>query len=772
MLAHHFFDGDGVSMYTRYRDSDNSLIAQTHSMQRPYFYVCKDDLHDVDWQSFNREWPHANVHEHYDEIGADSVDGFKCIRISTASPYDILGMKKYFPRTWDADVPFSDQWLIDNVDTMPDWNPRKCWFDIEWNPDDANDFTTCWAGIDSYTGDRVCFAWRLNQDKYVVEQRDGYMLHIFCSEEAVHEAVIQYIEEMDFDILIAHAAMWADIPHMVRRFKNFKRLSPIGYVSKPRKGQRGYRFDDQPIKGRWIFDSACKGSDGSGFERVWMDSGNGQFPSRKLDAIGKHLKLGGKDDVDLTNDWVDNFYRLTDYCVQDVQLTKDIDEHINATDFFTNMVRFCGVSFTSTYEVGKFARGLVYRRSDLVFPTRSKDRRRERGSVQGATVMSPTPGLHQGVAVLDFKGLYPSIVLGDNLCWTTYRDEPSDTTRTLSNGTHWCQANQGILPSVVEYLFRERQVLKDEGNKMLEKAVKRVMASLYGLVNETLGHGMADEKIGATITAQGRASLSVLREQCEQLGYPILFGHTDSCFLSCDIDKLDNVAELVTTIVQEETGNKKLFAEPEAWMPHWFCGDVKNRYAGIIAWPEDDAGKLKVSGFEMKHSSTPPFVRDLQKNMLLMVAGAEDESDITSYIKSEVKRLRDGEVPIEDVSTSTRLSKNIRRTSDARHNPERHYPLTFGGFVKAAKYYNWNMSPDEPFKSGDSVKWTYVSGVPDGMPKTDVVGYRSVRELDGFVIATECIIEKSVRKKLRLVYDVLGWNLKRAIDLHQPKTYW
>jgi DNA polymerase elongation subunit (family B) len=770
MLAHHYFDGDGVSMYTRYRDSDNSLITKRYCPVRPYFYVCVDDLHEVDWESFNREWPHANVHD--DELGADSVDGFKCIRISTASPYDIMGMKKYFPRTWDADVPFSDQWLIDNVDTMPDWNPRKCWFDIEWNPVDGNDFTQCWAAIDSYTGDRVCFAWRKNQDKYVVEQRDGYMLHIYCSESAVHEAVIQYIEEMDFDMLIAHAAMWADIPHMVRRFKNFKRLSPLGYVSKVRKGHDGYRFDDQPIKGRWVFDSAIRGSDGTGFERVWMDSGNGQFPSRKLGDIGEHLGLGTKDDVDLTNDWTDNFYRLTDYCVQDVQLMKDIDDYLSATDFFINMVRFCGVSFTSTYEVGKFARGLVYRRTGLVFPTRSKDRRRERGSVKGATVMDPTPGLHEGVAVLDFKGLYPSIILGDNLCWTTHRDEPTETTRTLSNGTHWEQKTRGILPEIIDYLFEERQVLKDSGNKILEKAVKRVMASLYGLVNETLGHGMADERIGATITAQGRASLEVLRGLCEDMGHPVLFGHTDSCFLLCSIDNLEYVAAMVTEIVQDATGNTKLIAEPEAWMPHWFCGDVKNRYAGIIAWPEDDAGKLKVSGFEMKHSSTPPFVRELQKNMLLMVAGAEDESDITSYIKSEVKRLRDGDVPIEDVSTSTRLSKNIRRTPDARHNADKHYPLTFGGFVKAAKYYNWNMSPDEPFKSGDSVKWTYVSGVPYGMPTTEVVGYRSVKELDGFVIATEGIIEKAVRKKLRLVYDVLGWDLKRAIDLHQPKTYW
>ena len=501
-----------------------------------------------------------------------------------------------------------------------------------------------------------------------------------------------------------------------------------------------------------------------------MDSGNGQFPSRKLNEIGVHLGLGEKDDIDLTNDWRENFFRYCDYCVRDVELMKDIDLYLHATDFFMNMVRFCGVSFTSTFEVGKFARGLVNRRTELKFPSRAKDRRRERGSVQGATVMLPTPGLHKGVAVLDFKGLYPSIMLGDNLCWTTYRDEPTETTRTLSNGTHWCQENKGILPRIVEYLFEERQELKRQGNRILEKAVKRVMASLYGLVNETLGHGMADERIGATITAQGRYSLDVLRAKCEAIGHPVLFGHTDSCFILCRKDDVGRVAQAVTDVIQDATGNKKLFAEAEAWMPLWFCGDVKNRYAGLIDWPVEDAGKLKVSGFEMKHSSTPPLIRHIQKQVLMGVVQGDTEEQTTAFVKSNMEALRNGNVPVESISIITRLSKDIEPAPAYKHNPDKHYPITAGGYAKAARFANWYNGGQ--FKKGDSVRWVYVSNNMLTNHDTDVIAYDDPKDLGAFEIDIEGVINRLVRKKLRLIYDVLGWDLNKALDKHQPKTYW
>ena len=750
----------------RYRDTDGNRLSETHTWE-PCFYVDASDAIEHERAILSR-FRSAKID---DKPTVQCIYTKKWLTRITTNQWEYYDVRKWFSKTWHADIPFADQFLIQQYDSLPRWEPRKCWFDIEWNPDDDNDFTQCWNAIDSYTNEEVSFAWRENQDEYVVEQRDGYTLHIFCSEDAVHEAVIQYIEDRDFDILIAHAAMWADIPHMTRRFKNANRLSPLGHTKSVKQNYDGYRPDDQPITGRLVFDTAAPGSSGTGFERVWMDSGNGQFPSRKLGEIGVHLGLGEKDDVDLTNDWRENFYRLTDYCMQDVRLTRDIDEYLRASDFFHSMQMFCGVSFTSTFEVGKFARGLVNRRTQKVFPSRDRSRRRERGDLQGATVMDPVPGLHEGVAVLDFKGLYPSIMTGDNLCWTTHRDEPSATTRTMPNGTHWEQEQKGILPEVVDYLFEERQILKDSGEKILEKAVKRVMASLYGLTAESLGHGMADIAIADTILSNARHSIDRLRHHSSELGYPVLFGHTDSCFVQCSLESLQDAGGVLTDIIQKETGNDKLIAEPEAWMPYWFCGDVKNRYAGIMAWPESDVGKLKVSGFEMKHSSTPLAIRVIQKQMLMMVGSGATETEVTAYISGEVAKIRDGRVPVDELSYSTRLSKKIEADPSTKTTIH-HYPKTAGGYAKAARYYNWYMEPNEPYRAGDSVKWTYVSGVPDGIPKTDVIGYRNVDELNDFQIDTEGIIKKLVMKKIRLVYDIMDWDIKKAVDKYQPKVYW
>ena len=232
----------GEAIYWRYRDPNGDVVEGTDLAFKQYFYVAKATI------GFDQTY--------------DSIDDETIRKVILDTPGQVYDERAKYEQTWEADVPFTDRWLIDNHHTMPAWTPRKCYFDIEWNPDDDNDFTQCWAAIDNFTQEQVCFAWREGQNQYEVEQRDGYTLHIYTSEEAVHEAVIQYIEEMNFDMLIAHAAMWADIPHMVRRFKNYKRLSPLGQVRKVKDGHDGYRYNDQPIKGRWVFDTACKGSDG------------------------------------------------------------------------------------------------------------------------------------------------------------------------------------------------------------------------------------------------------------------------------------------------------------------------------------------------------------------------------------------------------------------------------------------------------------------------------------------------------------------------------
>ena len=96
---------------------------------------------------------------------------------------------------------------------------------------------------------------------------------------------------------------------------------------------------------------------------------------------------------------------------------------------------------------------------------------------------------------------------------------------------------------------------------------------------------------------------------------------------------------------------------------------------------------------------------------------------------------------------------------------------TLSGGSKAAHYYNKHLQSGEPFSKGDSVKWTYVSGVPSTMPPTQVVGFRESSELEGFTIDTDTIIEKMVKKKIESTFSVLDWNINNAIGGARPKNY-
>ena len=70
---------------------------------------------------------------------------------------------------------------------------------------------------------------------------------------------IKFLHERDPDILVAHAIMWADLPHLMRRLKDPDQLSPLGQVIRPFKGRDGYKDTQQPIKGRLCWDSLLTG---------------------------------------------------------------------------------------------------------------------------------------------------------------------------------------------------------------------------------------------------------------------------------------------------------------------------------------------------------------------------------------------------------------------------------------------------------------------------------------------------------------------------------
>jgi len=551
--------------------------------------------------------------------------------------------------------------------------------------------------------------------------------------------------------------MWADLPHLTERLKQFRRLSPLGRVLGTKKG---YDYTDQPIRGRLCFDTASPLNSGSGFERVWKDSGKPQLKNLKLDTLAEACGLGGKFDMDVFTGWTERFDDYVDYCMQDTVLLKRIDEDNHVLDFFFSLQRLCGVTFPSCHNVTRFARGLLSRRTDWKAPTRSQQEKQE---YEGAFIPPPRPGRYEGVACVDYKGLYPSIILSHNLSWETqvHSDQATeDNVHRLPDGTCWKQDVDALLPRIVTEMFDLRDLYKRKmreaeterersGWNTMQLAVKRVMASFYGMT-ASAHWGWCDFDIASAITSVGRQAIRFLLDESKEQGYAPLYGHTDSAFVQVPYDEAGALAKHLTTTVQQRLNAKDLIVEFEAYMPYWIVGG-KNLYYGICSWPPEDEGKVKSARWG-KISTLAPISKTLENDVLTAICQGASEEEVISMVRPLAKRILRSDFDLKEVASTTRLQKHPSQYSKV------------GGGIKAALYYNENV--EARFFKDQSVDWVYVRD-----NRTDVMAFVDESDLDGYELDVDLMVDKLVKAKLKPIFKALDWDLAAASGAARPKNY-
>lgn len=716
---------------------------------------------------------------------AEGIDGTSLMKLSTPKPGNLWDIKDELNSTYEADLNFNDCFIIQNYpEGIPEFHPRIWYFDLEWDP--REDFTTVMAVVDNQDEFPHVFAWkdgRAPKDVWV-DREGGYMLHLCEDEHSTHDAFLNYLEDRNPDILVAHASNWADIPHMMRRMEDPARLSPINQIIRPR-GNDGYDDTAQPIKGRIVYDSAARGMTGSGFESIWQKSGRGQMSSRKLDWVAQKLELGEKltnrvEGMTVHNGWYDYFDEFVDYCLVDTTLLRDVDQKLHATEFHVAMMKLCGVNFGSTFRVTRYFRGLIARRTHYKAPS---SRAQSREDLQAAYIPDPVAGRHEGVALVDYASLYPNIIRSLNLSWETKMKNAGDNIKSPGNNTHWDQSRKGLLPSVVEEMLALRKEYKRKmyeatddnerlGFDMLQTATKVAVNALYGMVSMNKIGGMwSDLDIGRTITYMGRESIKFLLAESEKMGYRGLYGHTDSAFIQVPFEEAENLAKHLTTQAQEQLDMPFMDVELEAYFDYWMTASTKNRYFGIKTWPESDKGKMKISGFEIKAANSAPISKRVQETAMQLVGMGADEDEVNDAIRPISLAVKNGEIPIEELSPYGRIKNKFAKY-------KANVPLP----VRAAKYYNDNLDPDEPFKPGDGAQWVFVKAVPEGMSNTvrvahktfdaNVIAFRETSELDDFTLDYDTIVEKMIRAKLKNIYETMGWSLDTASGAPVPEVYW
>jgi DNA polymerase elongation subunit (family B) len=687
---------------------------------------------------------------------------------------------------------------------------------------------------DSYTEKYVIWA----QHEHALEHLEGYdytvtrdsktmvfdgvktEIRAFTTEYTLLADFITWWDRMDFDQCHSWAGHFYDFPTLYTRLEangiGGYKLSPSSlgddrWVEPPSKWLKDrYRWTDQPVAGR-TFVSLDKL-----FQRVYKDSHSTELPSNKLDIVGQ--KLFGRGKTDFRPDFFDRDYHLflseyLYYNFRDVLLMVEIDEKynlINGQAAFQNLI---GCQWRSTYYGSGLARTYFMRKANFIQKTGWQDDNDDDDKLQGAIVLDPedlgTVGLHKNVVVLDFAGLYPSVMVTYNTSWET-KIKPGEESDDdiIGDGCRFRRSPQGILPTCVKeldglrdhYKALMREAASKHGKTSSEykkwdtaqKSVKRLRATFYGLM-AFQGFAWSDMDLAKTITYGGRTALKRIMKASEDAGYKVLYGHTDSIFVGMgdDLTKEDAAAKAqqlgveLTKICQEEFQTEALVVEAEVLMDRFYL-PRRNRYGGRIVWqPEtghsianiDVEDRMKIQGLEAKHANTSPAGRGIQLLALKEIWDDNSPSEVKASLLEYIDEVRSEDYPVDNLLARARLGQwlnpsfvevghyakgatNQSARSDSDSEDYKCY-ANLSGTARGAAFHNIVLANDEYGKldKDDSFYTTFVKDGPTWIPSGGYIGFHDVEQISEYEIDVEKIIEKHIVGKLDHIMYGIGMSL-------------
>jgi DNA polymerase elongation subunit (family B) len=771
---------ESTDIFLRYRDDSSQVMEKIVKGFQPYFFVAKEDFEDIIKPRFDESSISYTIGDEAGKAHIGDGKGKPLVKILVNKTSDIRRLRKLATESWEGDIYLQDRFLIDRfVDgEMPVWYDnmvRAGGFDLEWNKDEeitAMGFTT--------DGERV-YQWSWHPH---IEIYDTIIIPYsfqFTNEKDMFEHFADFFKGIDPDIITTWSGNRADWPMIYKRYRFHgldldwlsaipNRQSGMAYPMKhlPRSGV--YNEGTQVVLGRLTLDLADRNH---GFERVWKDSGNGQFGNRSLGAVAQEAFPDNPEwwKIDFENDpelikagckthhglWMNHYDKFLEYHRGDVLLTDRLDQKYHVGRFFMALQQVCGVSFKSVFTVSKFARGPLRRRSKYNAPTGNFNK--TEGSYPGGFVSKPKGGRHANVAVLDYRAMYAEIQRMGNISPETLRSEPGEDILELPNGTFWYQGERGVLPQLQMDLADARSDAKVEmkkhdpssneyaGFNALQLAYKRAAASAYGLMGHT-GHGESNKTVAATITFMGRSLVSRLMEICEEMGYESLAGHTDSAYIGIGDADGHEIADKLTKRIQDEYDSERFVVEYEKLMKSWVAhSKIKNRNFGWSIWPKEG---LHCTGFELKKSNAAKITKQVQEQAFTALCRDNaDRKEIDDIVFNLIAQAKDGCLPTNLVVMRSRLGKDPSAYEQG------------GGFQGAAKRHN--------AISGD--KFVAGEGVPHIYTTKGIEAFKTDKERDSLSIDWTTVIAKQIIAPVALIYEAMGWEQPDASGA-RPKDLW
>lgn len=485
------------------------------------------------------------------------------------------------------------------------------------------------------------------------------------NETTLLKKFIQHVNELDPDIFIGWNVINFDFRFLQKKADQLNtplRIGRSNSLPKWRQSQAESNHYFLYIPGRVVLDGIDT-----------LKSATWQFPSFSLDNVSNTLLNRGKliqqqnnhDPLYKAKEIKRQFYKdkpaLARYNLEDCQLVLDIFKKAELVHFAIERSRLTGLEMDRVGgSVAAFDNLYLPRLHRKGFTAPNIGDYGNGNTAPGGYVMSSKPGLYNSVLVLDYKSLYPSII-------RTFRVDPYAriAAKQLTgndiipgyDGASFAK-EQHILPDIITELWQARDKAKQEKNKALSQAIKIIMNSFYGVLG-TPGCRIHDARLTSSITKRSHDIIKQSVKLIKQQGYDVIYGDTDSVFVSLDKCMSNKDANLIGQqltklinqywqqhLAEELDIESFLEMEYETHFKRFFMPTIrgsekgsKKRYAGIV--DSDGVDKIIFKGLESVRTDWTLLAREFQQTLYYKVFNNEAYDD---FIRNTIEQLNNGEL--------------------------------------------------------------------------------------------------------------------------------
>lgn len=646
------------------------------------------------------------------------IEKSEVVRIYASDPREIRTLRETVRNIpgvleiYEADVLFKNRFMVDKgifgmhgldknnkpYNIEKDEPIRILGFDIEVLPPESLRMPT--SETDEIIVVTFAFSHEYNGQKtlvLIVGDSESYEDIIFCKDEKSLLYIFNEVfQEYNPDIITGYNINGFDFEYIMRRMElNF--IKPlIGRNNSSMWIRKGFGNTTISIQGRVIFDL------------LPLIKANYNYTSYNLKTISHELLKNDKIDLpmkQLREEYINNNYKNTiEYARKDAILTlellyktKFLDKYIAISKLTGLLLQDCVNSRqTQKIEIKIMREYLKEDRLIAMAPLGVPDDKNVK--YEGATVLKAKEGLIEDVVVLDYKSLYPTIMISQNYSYDTlikeeerlYYEELGYPINKAFVGGWFISSTvkKGIVPRILEELLAERIRIKKlmkvaEGPEKdyldaRQYALKILLNSFYGYSGYSRAR-LYHLDIASAVTSFGRENIKETKSFIENINddmysFKVVYGDTDSVFIEVKSTEneygkipLDTLKEIGVTIGKERS--KQLPAPMELLyekIAKRIIFEAKKKYA-YYRYDQDKngkwIGKITSSGIETKRRNACKIVGTTLEGILDKILIENDTQKAIKVVRDAISFIENLEYSkpedLECIILSTKYSKPI-----------------------------------------------------------------------------------------------------------------